>query len=71
MSLKKAFELSETIYSLTRHLVSDLEKHNPGLSCKQKPCVSSINLDVAILQSKLELLHSLISEQILSEKWTT
>jgi hypothetical protein len=60
MNLQKAFELSKGIEIMTKNLRSDLENHNPGITNSTKIGLENINLDAAIIESKLSSLRSML-----------
>ena len=69
--MKEAFELSMAIGTMADHIIEDIGKHNPGCCTKEKTDIASIHFDVALLRVKTGLLHSVISNQLLSDKRTT
>lgn len=64
MNLKKAYELLSQIKREIIEMERGMACYNPGLSSKEKPDLSSLNLDAATVQSRLSLFRSILSEEI-------
>ena len=65
MNLKKAFGIACKIENMAHHLRSDLEAYNPGNTSSKKIDLSAINLDAAIIESKLSQMRCLLCDTML------